>query len=241
MFRRFHHAIFGAVLLLGALFSAAAGAAPSQVQGLQRELSLVAPGLNRQALEHALAAMQCALNHGADPARRLAVIDYSRPSTERRLWIFDLQRKRLLLRDFVAHGRMSGENFAETFSNRLGSNQSSLGLFRTAEAYSGKHGYSLRMDGLDPGVNDLARERAIVIHGASYVSPSLVRSQGRIGRSLGCPAVRPEVARMVVDQLKGGQFLFAWHSDQRLLKNSAYLSCQPQRVATVIAQVQSRS
>lgn len=205
---------------------------------LLRDLGRAAPALSQQALQHALAAMQCAVNHGAEPAHRLAVIDYSRPSTERRLWIFDLQRKRLLLRDFVAHGRQSGENFAEVFSNRLGSHQTSLGLFRTAESYRGKHGYSLRMDGLEPGLNDLARERAIVIHGASYVSPRLVQSQGRIGRSLGCPAVRPEVARMVVDQLKGGQFLFAWHSDQRWLKASAYLDCKPQRVASILARQQ---
>jgi hypothetical protein len=220
------------------LFCAPLSAAISAQDALLHELARTAPALNKQALQHALAAMQCVVNHGAEPARRLAVIDYSRPSTERRLWIFDLQRKRLLLRDFVAHGRKSGENFAQVFSNRLGSHQTSLGLFRTAESYRGKHGYSLRMDGLEPGLNDLARERAIVIHGAAYVSPRLVQSQGRIGRSLGCPAVRPEVARMVVDQLKGGQFLFAWHSNQRWLQGSAYLECKPQRVATTLARQQ---
>lgn len=219
-----------------ALMPLSATAAEQDV--LLRDLARIAPGLNQQALRHALAAMQCAVNHGADPARRLAVIDYSRPSTERRLWIFDLQRKRLLLRDFVAHGRKSGENFAQAFSNRLGSHQSSLGLFRTAESYRGKHGYSLRMDGLEPGLNDLARERAIVIHGAGYVNPRWAQKHGRIGRSLGCPAVRPEVARMVVDQLKGGQFLFAWHSNQRWLKASAYLDCKPQRVANILARQQ---
>jgi hypothetical protein len=223
------------------LFCVPLAATAEGPNGLLRDLARIAPELNQQALRHALAAMQCAVNHGADPAHRLAVIDYSRPSTERRLWIFDLQRKRLLLRDFVAHGRQSGENFAQTFSNRLGSNQTSLGLFRTAESYRGKHGYSLRMDGLEPGLNNLARERAIVIHGAAYVSPSLVQSQGRIGRSLGCPAVRPEVARMVVDQLKGGQFLFAWHSDQRWLQDSAYLECKPPRVASMLARQQRLS
>lgn len=217
------------------LFCAPLLAAPTANDQLIKDLARVAPGLNQQALRHAVAAMQCAVNHGAEAASRLAVIDYSQPSTARRLWIFDLQRKRLLLRDYVAHGRRSGENFAQSFSNREGSYQSSLGLFRTAESYRGKHGYSLRMDGLEPGVNDLARERAIVIHGASYVDPRLVRSQGRIGRSLGCPAVRPEVARMVVDKLKGGQFLFAWHSDRRWLRNSAYLDCKPQRVASILA------
>ncbi|MCY1538321.1 L,D-transpeptidase catalytic domain [compost metagenome] len=163
------------------------------------------------------------------------MIDYSQPSTARRLWIFDLRRQRLLLSDLVAHGRLSGENFATRFSNTLGSYQSSLGLFRTAESYRGKHGYSLRMDGLESGVNDLARERAIVIHGAAYVDPRLARSQGRIGRSLGCPAVRPEVARMVIDQLKGGQFVFAWYPDRRWLQNSAYLNCPPQQMAGIAA------
>jgi hypothetical protein len=226
----------GWLCLTGLWLFCAPLAAANAVQDVRlAELARNAPGLNPEALRHALAAMQCAVNHGAEPAQRLAVIDYSLPSTERRLWIFDLQRKRLLLRDFVAHGRQSGENFAARFSNRLGSHQSSLGLFRTAESYRGKHGYSLRMDGLEPGLNDLARERAIVIHGADYVSPRLVRSYGRIGRSLGCPAVRPEVARLVVDQLKGGQFLFAWHSNRRWLQGSAYLDCKPQRVASILA------
>jgi hypothetical protein len=230
---------FGRFCVVGFwLFCMPLSAMAAEPNGLLKDLVRVAPGLNQEALRHALAAMQCAVNHGTDPARRLAVIDYSRPSTERRLWIFDLQRKRLLLRDFVAHGRKSGENFAEAFSNRLGSHQTSLGLFRTAESYRGKHGYSLRMDGLEPGLNDLARERAIVIHGAAYVSPQLVQSQGRIGRSLGCPAVRPEVARMVVDQLKGGQFLFAWHSNQRWLQGADYLDCKPQRMASTVVRQQ---
>jgi len=203
-------------------------------QPLLDSLSRAAPGLNKEALRHAVAAMQCAVNNGAQPAQRLAVIDYSLPSTARRLWIFDLKRQRVLLRDFVAHGRQSGENHATRFSNRDGSHQSSLGLFRTAESYQGKHGYSLRMDGLEPGINDRARERAIFIHSAAYVDPALARSQGRIGRSLGCPAVRPEVGRMVVDQLKGGQFMFSWYPDRRWLQNSAYLNCKPQRVAALV-------
>src|SRR5690606_17297404 len=153
----------------------------------------------------------------------------------RSLWIFNLQRKRLLLEEFVAHGQKSGENLATRFSNVLGSHQSSIGLFRTAESYSGKHGYSLRMDGLEPGVNDLARERAIVIHPAEYVNPAWIETQGRIGRSQGCPAVRPEVARMVVDSLKGGQFMFSWYPDQAWLQSSAYLNCEPNRVASLVA------
>jgi hypothetical protein len=215
------------------VFSAPANATPAAQSKLVASLARIAPDLNLQALEHAVAAMHCAVNNGAGAARRLAVIDYSQPSTARRLWIFDLQRNRLLLHDFVAHGRMSGENYAERFSNRVGSYQTSLGLFRTQESYQGKHGYSLRMDGLEPGVNDRARERAIVIHAATYVDPRLVHTQGRIGRSLGCPAVRPEVGRMVVDELKGGQYLFAWHSDRRWQQASAYLECKPQHLASI--------
>ena len=218
--------------LLASPWLAAAAAPQPLFDGLTR----AAPGLDRQVLEHALAAMQCALKHGAEPAQRLAVIDYAQPSTARRLWIFDLQQQRLLLNDLVAHGRMSGENLATRFSNTQDSHQSSLGLFRAAESYSGKHGYSLRMDGLEPGVNDRARERAIVIHAASYVDPRLAKTQGRIGRSLGCPAVRPQVARMVVDQLKGGQFIFAWYPDQGWLQSSAYLNCPPRKDETVVAQ-----
>ena len=226
-----HRSIARLCLLALWLAATPLSALASAPDALLRDLGRIAPALNPQALRHALAAMQCAVNHGAEPARRLAVIDYSLPSSQRRLWIFDLQRKRLLLQDYVAHGRKSGEHFAQVFSNQLGSHKTSLGLFRTAESYRGKHGYSLRMDGLEPGLNDRARERAIVIHGAAYVTPRWVAKHGRLGRSLGCPAVRPEVARMVVDQLKGGQFLFAWHNDPRWQQHSAYLQCEPQRVA----------
>ena len=127
---------------------------------LLNKLSHAAPELNPQALKSALSAMQCAVNNGAKQARHLAVIDFSQPSTARRLWIFDLNRKTLVLRDLVAHGKESGENFATSFSNTEGSNQSSLGLFSTQESYVGSHGYSLRMDGLEPGINDQARSRA---------------------------------------------------------------------------------
>ncbi len=205
--------------------------APSLLDSLAK----AAPTLDREVLRHALAAMQCAVNNGSAPADRLAVIDFSLPSTERRLWIFDLKRQTLLLRELVAHGQGSGDNFATRFSNREGSHQSSIGLFRTSETYVGQHGYSLRMDGLEPGINDRARERAIVIHPAEYVHPTWIRRHGRLGRSHGCPAVRPEVARMVVDSLKGGQFMFSWYPDRQWMRSSAYLNCKPQRVAAILA------
>ncbi|QTT88216.1 murein L,D-transpeptidase catalytic domain family protein [Pseudomonas chlororaphis] len=221
------------ITTLGAICSPAL-AANNPTPLLYNSLAHAAPELNPQVLKSALSAMQCAVNSGARKARHLAVIDYSQPSTARRLWIFDLNKRTLVLRDLVAHGQKSGENFATQFSNRMGSFQSSLGLFRTQESYEGSHGYSLRMDGLEPGFNDLARDRDIVIHAADYVSPLWSQRQGRIGRSLGCPAVRPQVARQVIDRLKDGQFMFSWYPDQRWLKSSPYLNCQPRQVASIV-------
>ncbi|RIJ11404.1 hypothetical protein DXT77_08545 [Pseudomonas sp. 91RF] len=202
---------------------------------LYNSLAHAAPELNPQALKGALNAMQCAINNGAKQSRHLAIIDYSQPSTERRLWIFDLTQKKLILRDLVAHGSKSGDNFATRFSNREGSFQSSLGLFRTQESYEGTHGYSLRMDGLEPGVNDMARDRAIVIHAADYVNLFWSKRTGRLGRSQGCPAVRPQVARRVIDSLKDGQYMFSWYPDQHWLKSSPYLNCQPQQIASILS------
>ncbi|WP_397456604.1 murein L,D-transpeptidase catalytic domain family protein [Pseudomonas versuta] len=226
--------LFLVAATLGALCSPAFAANISS-PGLYNSLAQAAPELNPQALKSALSAMQCAVSNGASPAQNLAVIDYSQPSTARRLWIFDLRKKTLVLRDLVAHGQKSGENFATQFSNNEGSHQSSLGLFRTQESYQGANGYSLRMDGLEPGINDSARERAIVIHPASYVNPLWSQTQGRIGRSQGCPAVRPQVARQVVDKLKEGQFMFAWYPDQHWLQSSAYLNCKPRLVASIVS------
>lgn len=222
------------MLGLGVICSPALAEKKTNSQTLYNSLAHAAPELNPLALKSALSAMQCAVANGASQARHLAVIDYSQPSTARRLWIFDLRQQKLVLRDLVAHGQKSGENFATQFSNRLGSYQSSLGLFRTQESYQGTHGYSLRMDGLEPGFNDQARDRAIVIHAADYVNPLWSARQGRIGRSQGCPAVRPQVARQVIDKLKGGQFMFSWYPDPSWLKRSAYLNCQPQQVASIL-------
>ena len=198
------------------------------------KLSAAAPRVDASVLALALQARRCAIVRGvAMPSPRLAVINYSLPSTQQRLWVFDLDQSRLLYTEYVAHGRDSGENLAHAFSNRDGSAQSSLGLFTTAETYLGHNGYSLRMDGLEPGINDKARDRSIVMHGASYVDPLQALRQGRIGRSLGCPALRPGVARAVIDSLKQGQMLFAYYPDQRWLANSHLLDCNGNR--TVVA------
>ncbi|MBX3711752.1 MAG: murein L,D-transpeptidase catalytic domain family protein [Lysobacter sp.] len=200
---------------------------PAAVPDLLQRLHAQAPTLDSKVLGLALDAAGCAAASGqvASP-RRLAVIDYSKPSTEPRLWVFDLPEARLLHAEHVAHGRRSGENFATAFSNQDSSHQTSLGLFATAETYVGGNGYSLRMDGLEPGINDRARDRAIVMHGAPYVDPVMAQRQGRLGRSLGCPAVRPAVAHEVIDTLKGGQLLFAYYPDRQWLANSRFFRCR---------------
>lgn len=193
--------------------------------GLVDALARQAPTLDRQVLSLATEALQCARHRqqvGADAV--LSVIDYSRPSTERRLWVFDLARQRLLFQEWVAHGRNSGDNLTAHFSNADGSYMSSLGAFTAQETYTGHNGYSLRLQGLEPGFNDNARGRAIVIHGAPYVSEALIRAQGRLGRSLGCPAVRPAIARQLIDTLQGGSFVFAYYPDSQWLKRSRLLA-----------------
>jgi hypothetical protein len=172
----------------------------------------------------ALGAAGCAVRSGAieDPST-LTVIDYSRPSTDKRLWVFDLESRELLYEELVAHGQGSGDNFATVFSNEPDTHASSLGLFLTQDTYVGKNGYSLRLEGLDEGFNHRARERAIVMHGAPYVSEDFVKQNGRLGRSWGCPALRDGIARDVIDRVRGNGILFAYYPNQDWLDSSKYL------------------
>lgn len=212
-----------------------AGSVPSM--SLAAHLASLAPGADPKVIDLALKARDCAMSTGeaTGAGERLAVIDYSMPSTQKRLWVFDLRNPRVLYNEYVAHGQGSGENFARVFSNNDGSHQTSLGLFRTAEVYTGHNGYSLRMDGLDPGFNDNARARAIVMHGAPYVNTDMVAKMGRIGRSHGCPAVRAQVAHEIIDTLKGGQFVFSYYPDNRWLHQSRLLGCPTRRNGAIVA------
>jgi hypothetical protein len=181
--------------------------------------------LDARVIRLALGAAACARESGAvGNERLLTVIDYSKPSTEPRFWVLDLARERVLFEERVAHGQGSGDNYATRFSNLDGSHQTSLGLFRTADTYVGSNGYSLRLDGLEPGVNDRARDRAIVMHGAPYVSEGNIRASGRLGRSHGCPALRPAIARKVIDTIKDGSLVFAYYPDRQWLNGSRFLN-----------------
>jgi hypothetical protein len=183
-----------------------------------------APTLNTEVLRLALRASSCAAQQGLVTRRDLlSVIDYSLPSTEPRLFVFNLTSQRLLFRELVAHGKNSGDNRTSHFSNQQGSLETSLGLFVTDSTYSGSNGYSLRLRGLDTGFNDAAYDRSIVMHGAKYVSEAAAKALGRLGRSWGCPAVRSEIAQKVIDTLKGGAAIFAYYPDPDWLKSSRFL------------------
>jgi len=182
-------------------------------------------GVSADVLNLALGAITCATATGEiDHPRTLTLIDYSKPSVEPRLWVFDLATGGLLFKELVAHGRNTGENLATEFSDTLNSRQSSIGLFVTADTYTGSNGYSLRMDGLEPGFNSHARERAIVMHGAPYVSEEIATRQGRLGRSWGCPALRQAVARDVIDTVRGGGVVFSYYPDEEWLSSSRFLN-----------------
>lgn len=206
--------------LVAVLVVATAQARPV-VAPLTQELESVAPLANPQVLGLAARAVACVRK--SMPVRTLSVIDYSLPSTQPRLWVFDLEQHRLLFHEWVAHGRNSGENLATHFSNEPGSLMSSLGTFVTDGTYIGHNGYSLRLKGIDGRFNDLAESRAVVIHGASYVDPAFARKQGRLGRSFGCPAVRKDIAHKLIDAIREQSVVFAYYPDARWLQGSRVL------------------
>jgi len=194
-------------LALFLLLTVSAVVSAADVQTLARQ----APQLKPVILDEALGAVECARRYGiGNSARYLSVIDYTRSSQLPRLWVFDLDRQKLKYEEYVAHGKNSGDDVPTAFSDREGSLQSSLGLFLTDTTYTGGHGISLLLHGLDRDLNQNAFERKIVMHGAPYVNPAVAASLGRLGRSWGCPAVRTEVAAPMIDMLKEGQFIYAY-------------------------------
>ena len=187
-----------------------------------------ASDLRAEVLELALEAYEQAAAEGVVRRPVLTIIDYERSSYEKRLWVVDMEKGKLLHQEWVAHGmgkpRGSGGTMerALSFSNETGTLKSSLGLFLTAETYYGGHGYTLKLDGLEEGINDNARERLIVLHGADYVSED--RAEDRlVGRSWGCPAVRPEISKDLIDTIKGGSVLWIYYPHDEWLAESEFL------------------
>jgi len=156
-------------------------------------------------------------------AEVITIIDFSLPSTSKRLWVIDLYQSKVLFHSLVSHGRNSGGLMAEKFSNAPGSFTSSPGFYTTGETYFGRHGLSLKLNGLEKGINDKARERAIVIHGADYVAPDFISKHGRLGRSHGCPAVPTQLSKEIIETIKDGSCLFIYVPKESYTSNSPIL------------------
>ena len=188
------------------------------------QLSRVAPKLNPKVLAIAISAYHKAAAMGLAKKPLLAVIDYSLPSSKQRLWVFDIQKQRLLYNTYVAHGVNSGNIIPNHFSNRSQSKSSSLGTYVTEDSYKGSNGISLNLKGLEKGFNDNALNRRVVMHGAWYMNPSFIQKSGRAGRSWGCPSIGQKIAKPLINLLKGGAVLFAYYPDRNYLAHSHYAS-----------------
>lgn len=153
----------------------------------------------------------------------VTIIDFTKPSTEKRMFVLDMKNKEILFHTIVSHGRNSGEKYATSFSNRHGSFQSSLGFYTTENTYMGGNGYSLVLNGLEKGINDQAKARAVVIHGADYCSQKVINATGRLGRSYGCPALPRELNKPIINTIKNGSMVFIYAEDNNYLANSKVL------------------
>ena len=155
---------------------------------------------------------------------KLTIIDFSKASTEERFFVVDLYSQKIIFSSHVAHGKNSGWQYAKNFSNIPGSQKSSLGFYITCNTYYGKHGYSLKLKGLESSYNGNAEDRAIVMHGANYVSQKFIKEYGRLGRSWGCPALPRNISRKVIDEIKNGTCLFIFANDENYLQSSPLLN-----------------
>lgn len=214
-------------ILTCSLFSTLACAYPMNYFNINSEarlLSYKAQNLNPQVIKLGLQAYLRARAEGLDQQQLLTIVDYSKPSWQRRLWVFDLKDNNILFQELVAHGKNSGRSIPTSFSDDPRSLKSSLGVYLTRGTYTGKHGYSLRLAGLERGYNDMAEAREIVVHAASYVSDSFARVHGRVGCSWGCFAVNPGVSTHLINTIKGGSLVFAYYPDRNWLSHSSFLS-----------------
>jgi len=191
---------------------------------LYEMLDLEKNGLSRSAFDYAMKGFEVLRNkQKLSNESILTIVDFSKPSNEKRMYVIDMDQLKLLYKTYVAHGRNSGKLYANRFSNRPESFMSSLGFYVTKGTYSGKHGFSLKLEGEEKGINDNAARRAIVIHSADYVSKSFVNNQGYLGRSLGCPALPKDVAKPIIETIKDGSCLFVYAPSENYFSKSKIL------------------
>jgi len=191
---------------------------------LYDSLGLESLGLSRSVFDLALKGMEKLLTLNKLQANILSIADFSKPSTFKRLYVIDLDQSTLLFNTFVAHGRNTGTEWAQQFSNKPKSKKSSLGFFVTGNTYKGSNGYSLKLMGMEKGFNSNAYQRAIVVHGANYVGEKNIQELGYLGRSQGCPAVMPEISAPLINTIKDGTCFFIYHPSPNYLQHSPLLN-----------------
>lgn len=192
---------------------------------LYDSLNLELKGLSQQAFEEAVKGFNYLKEHGKiNNTDLITIADFSKPSTKKRLFIIDLVNSKILFNTYVAHGQNSGREFANELSNIPDSYQSSPGFYVTSSTYTGKNGFSMYLYGMEKGINDRAYDRAIVMHGAPYVSEDFVNSHGYLGRSWGCPAVPEHLSKQIISKIKNGTCLFIYSDKENYLKRSTILN-----------------
>jgi hypothetical protein len=200
---------------------------PTSADWIKDEMRIInsqANNIDQTVLKLSLHAYLKARDKGMDQKQLLTIIDYSKPSSERRLWVVDMHKGKVLFNTWVTHGKNSGNLLATSFSNQPSSLKSSIGVFLTDLSYNGGNGYSLRLRGLERGINDNAYNRDIVVHGAWYADPGVIKTHGQIGRSWGCPAVSPTIAQPLINTIKENTLLVAYYPDANWLKTSAFVA-----------------
>lgn len=194
-----------------------------RIEAVEQDFKLADSDINPAVYRKALHAYKTARKEGAAKKELLTIIDYSLPSNKKRLWVIDLKHHTVPYHDYVAHGKNSGFLKSNSFSNASGSKKSSIGVYKTGNTYYGKHGYSLRLIGLEKGFNSHAAGRSIVIHSAYYATKAFIERTGRLGRSWGCPAISPKISNALISKIKGGSLVFAYYPNKHWLNTSHYL------------------
>jgi hypothetical protein len=201
------------------------GSNSTQIHSFYQQLSLASKGLSENVFTLAYLGFEKLNKLGrTSPDSILTIIDFTKSSSEKRMYVVDLKGQKILFNTVVAHGRNSGMEFAKAFSNKTNSHQSSLGFYLTGDPYIGSNGYSLQLTGMEPGFNDKAHERAIVIHGAGYANESFIHAKGFLGRSYGCPALPTSINTMVINKIKKGNLLFIYYPDRKYLNGSEIIN-----------------
>ena len=192
--------------------------------GLYFNWNLQFSGLSQDAFEQGIKGYNYLLQHNDIKKSNLfTIIDYSRPSTKKRLFVLNMESGEIVFNTLVAHGQNSGFNYATQFSNETESHKTSLGFYITLETYTGTNGYSLKLKGCEKGINDKAYERAIVLHGADYVSETFIQNKGYLGRSYGCPALPLALHKKIIDKIKNGSCVFLYHPTKKYSTRSKIL------------------